>query len=211
MQQISHKLKVRLRAAFPHCFRTFLLPAFVFPAGGGGCLRPPPERTGVPGGPAGCLAWGAAGKGTPPQVTISGSPLCPQGHRRTWLLPEKERQPPSLRGGQGHAGVPWLSSLGLVTAACRCTGGPCPPPCPGLTPGPHLTIHFMPLSGLCQHPKCKSSNTEGTCPPVLSLLGHLTGAQRRSHLVLCCTLRMKSQLISPGSSGSGLPLFYPID
>ena len=82
----------------------------------------------------------------------------------------------SLGGGQGHVGVPWLSSLGLVTATCRCIGGPCPPPRPDLTPGPYLTIHFMPLSGLCRHPKCKSSNTEGTCPPVLSLLGHLTGA-----------------------------------
>lgn len=177
MQQISHKLKVRLRAAFPHCFRTFLLPAFVFPAGGGGVPAASTRKN-----------WGSWGAGRMSGLGSSRERNPSSGHHlREPAVPPRPQEglAPARKGETATVSRRRIGTCrgalavlpGLGDSRLQVHRGPLPSPlCPGLTPGPHLTIHFMPLSGLCRHPNCKSSNTEGTCPPVLSLLGHLTGA-----------------------------------
>ena len=98
MQQISHKLKVRGHAASPHRFTTFLLRAFVLPAGWGTYPPPPPESPGVPGGRRSVLG-SQAGRGTPARVTRLGEPDLAPGPQKglaprvSDFLPELGTQP----------------------------------------------------------------------------------------------------------------------
>lgn len=171
MQQISHKLKVRLPAAFPHSFRDIPAPRPLFSG-----------QAGWEGGPAGFSrkywgSWGPVWAGEPGRKGGAFSDYPPRGD----LLGSKATKGSGScekwgdsdspeENNSGHSGMPSLSSLGLEKATHRCTGGPCSPHAPSLPwassallrwpplwPRPHSPLSRPHSLGLSRHPGDKPS------------------------------------------------------